>query len=436
MARKNIFVLGLTEVQRRELETVQEADDYAFHNLLDYERLVATAEIDFSELLDAARAELAAFGGSVDAVISHWDFPASVLGPILAAEHGLPAPSLESMLKSEHKYWSRLEQRASIPECVPGFAAFDPFDDDALASIDLEFPFWVKPVKAHSSNLGFKVENKADFDAALTEIRANIEDIGDAFNEVLARVDLPPQMREWGGNTCLAEQFVQGIQAAPEGTMFQGRFNVHGAFDMHKDQDGTSFDRLDYPAASVPEHVQQRMAEHSERYLRQVGFDNGCFNAEFMWDPEADQLWLIEVNTRISQSHSELFVKVDGASNHEVAIDIALGREPRMPHRQGRFAVAAQCMLFHDEDAIVTRVPTDEDKQALREQFPETVLTTLVQPGDRLSELAGQDSYRYVVGKAYIGADSREELLARYAAIQAQMPFGFEPVQTVEETRP
>lgn len=431
MARKNIFVLGLTDVQRHELETVQGAEGFAFHDLLDYERLVATAEIDFNELLEAARAELAAFDGSVDAVIAHWDFPASMLAPILAAEHGLPAPSLESLVKTEHKYWSRLEQRASIPECVPRFAAFDPFDDAALAAIDLEFPFWVKPVKAHSSNLGFKVGDRADFDHAIAEIRANIEDIGDAFNEVLQRVDLPPEMQGWGGNTCLAEQFVQGIQAAPEGTMFQGRYNVHGAFDMHKDEHGTSFDRLDYPAASVPEGVQQRMAELAERYLRHVGFDNGCFNAEFMWDQGADQLWLIEVNTRISQSHSELFVMVDGASNHEVAIDIALGREPRMPHRQGRYALAAQCMLFHDEDAIVTQVPTDQDKQALRERFPGTVLTTVVEPGDRLSELPAQDSYRYVVAKAYIGADSHEELLERYAAVQAQVPFGFDPIKEV-----
>jgi biotin carboxylase len=432
MARKNIFILGLTEVQRRELETVQGAEDYAFHDLLDYERLVATAEIDFNELLAAARAELTAFEGSVDAVIAHWDFPASMMAPILAAEHGLPAPSLESLLKSEHKYWSRLEQQASIPECVPGFAAFDPFDDDALDTIDLEFPFWVKPVKAHSSNLGFKVEDRADFDHAIAEIRANIEDIGDAFNQVLERVELPPQMRQWDGNTCLAEQFVQGIQAAPEGTLFQGRFNVHGAFDMHKDEHGTSFDRLDYPASTVPESVQQRMAELAERYLRHVGFDNGCFNAEFMWDRDAEQLWLIEVNTRISQSHSELFVMVDGASNHEVAIDIALGREPRMPHREGRFALAAQCMIFHDEDAVVTRVPTDQEKEAIREQFPGTVLTSVVKPGDRLSELPAQDSYRYAVAKAYIGADSRAELIERHAALQAKMPFGFAPIEGSE----
>ena len=425
LAEKNIHVLGMTEVQRHELETVTGAERFAFHNVLDYERLVETAEIDFEELLADARKELDAFDGTVDAIIAHWDFPVSVMVPILAAERGLPAPSLESVLKCEHKYWSRLEQRASIPECVPGFAAFDPFDDDALSTIDLEFPFWVKPVKAHSSNLGFKVEDEAGFHEAIAEVREHIEEIGDAFDAALSLVDLPPEMQRWGGNTCLAEQFVQGTQAAPEGTSFRGTVRIHGVLDMHKDADGTSFDRLDYPASSVPESVQQRMIEATERYIQHVGFDNGCFNSEFMWDEEQDQLWMIEVNTRISQSHSDLFAKVDGASNHEVAIDIALGQEPRMPHRKGDFAVAAQCMVFHDGDAVVTRVPSEEDIAALAERHPGTVLTLQLQEGDRLSELAGQDSYRYVVAKFYLGAENHEELGRLHAQIARELPFEF-----------
>ncbi|WP_010549396.1 ATP-grasp domain-containing protein [Brachybacterium paraconglomeratum] len=427
MNTKNIFVLGLTDVQRRELETVRNAEDLAFHGVLDYETLVNTTDLDFDQLLHDARAELDAFDGSIDAIIAHWDFPVSVLATVLAAENGLPAPSLESLLKSEHKYWSRLEQQRCIPECVPGVAAFDPFDDDALATIGLDFPFWVKPVKAHSSALGFKVEDEAQFAAALEEIREHIGEIGDAFNQVLRRVALPAELEGAGGNSCLAEQFVEGTQVAPEGTMFRGEYHVHGVFDMHKDEAGTSFSRLDYPASSVPEPVQQRMIDLTERYLRQVGYDDGCFNSEFMWDREQDQLWLIEVNTRISQSHSDLFAKVDGSSNHEVAIDIALGEKPRMPHREGEFATAAQCMLFHDEDAVVTRVPSAEDKAELARRWPGTLLTLQVAEGDRLSELPGQDSYRFILGKLYIGADSTEQLVERYREIAAEIPFEFAP---------
>ena len=431
---KNVFVPGLTDLQREELETVRGAESYAFHGLLDYDRLIGDQEPDFELLLEACRKELDAFEGSVDALIAHWDFPTSLLVPILAHERGIPAPSLESLVKCEHKYWSRLEQRASVPECVPAFSAFDPFAEDPLAQVDLDFPFWVKPVKAHSSNLGFEIHDEHQFREAVEQIRAEIGGIGDAFQQVLDRVDLPPEVRDTDGNTCLAEQLISGTQAAPEGTMFQGRFHVHGVFDMRKDEAGTSFERLDYPAASVPEEVQQRMVDVSERYLRHVGFDDGCFNAEFMWDEDADRLWLVEVNTRISQSHSDLFAKVDGASNHEVALDIALGRAPSMPHREGPFAVAAQCMIFHDEDAVVTRVPDRDDLAALAERFPGTQVTVQVRPGDRLSQTPHQASYRYVVAKAYVGAAGREELADKHRLIAEALPFEYRPVD--EEDTP
>lgn len=433
MPMKNIFVLGLTDFQREELETVRGAENYRFHGVLDYETLINTTEFDFETLLRDARLELDAFDGSIDAIIAHWDFPVSILTAMLAAEYELPTPSLTSLLKTEHKYWSRLEQRKSIPECVPGFASFDPFDDDALATIDLDFPFWVKPVKAHSSNLGFKIEGKADFDEAIIEIREHIEEIGDAFNEALGHVELPPELSGADGNTCLAEQFVQGTQAAPEGTMFRGKFHVHGVFDMHKDAAGTSFARLDYPASSVPEHVQQRMIDLTERYLRQVGYDDGCFNSEFMWDEAADQLWMIEVNTRISQSHSDLFAKVDGVSTHEVAIDVSLGLPPKMPHREGQFAIAGQCMIFHDDDAVVTRVPTAADTADIERRYPGTVLVLEVKEGDLLSEVPGQDSYRFAVGKLYIGADSSEQLQEKYSAITAELPFEIRAPEDAEQ---
>ncbi|WP_228798297.1 ATP-grasp domain-containing protein [Nocardia cyriacigeorgica] len=172
----------------------------------------------------------------------------------------------------------------------PLFAAFDPFDPDALASIDLPFPFWVKPIKAHSSQLGFEIADAEQFAAAVAEIQDAIGRIADPFDQALARVDVPEEVRVAGGRTCLAEQIVGGIQAAPEGSMFQGEYAVHGVFDMRKDAAGHSFVHLDYPARTVPSEVQQQMIDVTERYLRHIGFDNGCFNSEFMWEADTGQL--------------------------------------------------------------------------------------------------------------------------------------------------
>ncbi|MFC9876262.1 ATP-grasp domain-containing protein [Nocardia salmonicida] len=398
------------------------------HGLLDYETLVKAEEFDFEELLDRARTELRDFEGEVDAIIAHWDFPTSVIVPILAQEWGLPSPSLESVLRSEHKLWSRVLQRESVPECVPEFSAFDPFDPDALDEIDIAFPFFVKPVKSHSSQLGFAVHDPQEFAAATATIRAEIGRIADPFDQALAHVTVPEEIKVAGGRTCLAEQIVTGTQAAPEGSMLHGEYRVHGVFDMRKDAAGHSFTHLDYPARTVPESVQQRMIEVTERYLRHVGYDNGCFNSEFMWDEDTDKLWLIEINTRISQSHSDLFAKVDGTSNHTVAINVALGRQSEMPHRKGDFAVAAQCMIPRYEEGVVARVPDEEQIAALLRRFPGTVVRIEVAPGQRLSELTNQDPHRYQLATLYIGAADHDELEQRYQECLEALPFHFEEV--------
>src|SRR5690554_5883821 len=205
---KNIFIVGLEESQRQELATVRHVDQYAFHRLLDYNTVVRPRERSFHKILDLARRELDAFPGSVDAIVAQWDFPTSLMVPILCHERGLPSPSLESVLKCEHKYWSRLEQRQFIPEYVPEFAIFDPFDDAARDQIPLDFPFWIKPVKSFASQLGFMIRDMDAFRAAQARIRANIDRTAFAFDEVLAMTDLPDEIARTRGSTCIAEEIM------------------------------------------------------------------------------------------------------------------------------------------------------------------------------------------------------------------------------------
>lgn len=207
--------------------------------------------------------------------------------------------------------------------------------------------------------------------------------------------------------------------------MFEGTVRIHGVLDMPRDDSGTSIERLDYPA-SVPDHVQERVRRFTTMFLERVGFDNGCFNSEFMWNPRSDELRMIEVNTRISQSHSELFIKVDGVSNHEVALDVALGSQPSMPAGEGPDAVAAQCKVFHDQDAVVMRVPTSSEVSALQKKFDGLLYTPKVAVGDVLSELSSQDSYRYAIAEFYIGADSHQRLDELHREIADELIFEFD----------
>lgn len=425
--KRNIFIPALEEQQRIELQTTRNAHERAFHGLLDVDTLVESEDFSFDELLEHIRRELQKFSGSVDAIVAQWDFPTSVLVPILCREYGIPSPSLESVFKCEHKYWSRVEQQKVIPDLIPRFASVDPFAENPLEQVDLDYPFWLKPVKAFSSQLGFRVDNAEQFHAAIEATRARIHHLGDPFDEALAHVDLPPEIRRAGGNTCIAEEIVAGIEGAPEGSIYRGEFRVHGVIDLPIDRQDDLYDRMEYPS-SLPDAVQQRMIDASERFLRHIGYDNGCFNVEFMWDEKADRLRLIEVNTRISQSHSEAFVMVDGMSNHEIAIDVALGIQPSIPYREGRFAVAAKCIIPHFEDGIVTRVPSQQELDALVQRFPGTLVRLDVAPGSRLSELPNQDSFSYHIGTVCLGGETHRQVRERYLACLEALHFEFDPV--------
>jgi len=412
-ADKNIFILGLNDFNLAKLRALEGAKHYAYHGLLSPEEILESDTYPIREMIERASGQMHDFGGSVDAIIGYMDFPVSTMLPILRREFSLPGPSLETLLKCEHKYWSRIEQRRSVPEVAPGFHAFDPFDAESIRGIELSYPFWIKPIKSAGSWLGFRIGDDNELHRAVDIIRGNIGRFGDPFNHILAQAQLPAEVAGVGGNWCIAEQIIGGRQATVEGYVLNGGVQSHGIVDSIRYHGTSSFLRYQYPSR-LPEPVQHRMLEVVERFLTAIGYDNSAFNIELFWDEDTDRLWLLEVNTRIAQHHSDLFEKVDGVSNHQVAVDVALGQEPRMARGEGPFDCAAACWLRHWRDGVVRRVPAREEIVAIERGLPGTVVELEVRPGTRLSDVVDQDSYSYVLALIYVGGKDEADLETRY----------------------
>jgi biotin carboxylase len=429
---KNIFVVGLDPFNLALLEGLAGAGRYRFHELLSYHEAVRprSGHIELGALLDLAENRLAAFSGSVDGIIGYWDFPTSVITPILRRRHGLPGPSLEAVAACEHKFWSRVEQQRAIPEFLPRFCAVDPFADDPLSQIDLAFPFWIKPIKAHSSYLGFKIRNAAEFRACLPEIRANIGLFGAPFDAFLAMVEMPAEIAGIGGHHCIAEEIISaGRQCTLEGYAYKGEVTVYGVVDsIRSGKHQSCFARYQYPSG-LPRRVQDRMIDATRRFLPRIGYDNAPFNVEYYWNSQTDEIRILEVNTRISKSHSPLFMMVDGEPHQKVAIELALGQRPDFPHRQGHHRVAAKFMLRVFEDGLVEQVPHDEDIRQLKQRFPDALMRVLTEEGTRLAHMPYQDSYSFEIAEIFLGAGSQRELLANYRTALEMLPFRLAPLE-------
>ena len=409
---------------------LRESARYDVHPLLDPDDLVKADGYDYDALARQADEQLQAFDGVVDAVVTWWDFPSSGLVPLVGELWDTYGPSLESVLRLEHKYWSRLIQRAVAAEHVPAFAVFEPDDEEALETIQdqgVEFPFWVKPVKSVASFLGFKIENEDDLREAQQAIDADIDQYGEPFQQALDHLDLPPDIAKIGGRACIAEGLIGGLQCTLEGYVSFGEVVVYGVVDSIREDNGSTFRAYQYPS-QLPTPVQRRMAHIAEDVIVQSELDHACFNMEFYYDRDAGQIWVLEVNTRPSLSHCDLFAKVDGASHQRALLDVALGREPRMPHRLGDHAVAAKYFLraFVD-DGVVRSAPGEEQIAEVQRRFPGTRVQIDVAEGDRLSEaLSVQESYSFELGRVWFGADDHDDLETRFQEIEQILAFEIE----------
>lgn len=354
----------------------------------------------------------------LSAVTSGVAYPGMTAAAVVARRLGLRGPSVRSVLLCEHKYYSRLAQRAHVPRATPDFGLIDP--KNPRAPEGMNFPLFVKPVKSSFSMNARLVRG----DEELRELVASgpmpeaylkpFDELLGAYTEFAA-----------GGSNFIAESPLEGAQVSLEGYARGGRVRTLGVIDSIMYPGTISFRRFQYPS-SLPAEVQRRMSRAAETFIRGIGYDDALFNVEFIYNAGRDALHVVEVNPKIASQFTDLFEKVDGASSYRTLLQVALGEEPGFEKGRGPFRVAASCVLRRFEDATVLRVPSSAEIAALRSKLPGARVEVTAQEGRLLSDVM-QDgkSFRYCV--VNLGADSPEELEAKLELCEAALDFRFAP---------
>jgi hypothetical protein len=420
---RHVFVLGLDEANLPTLNAVPGAESLRYHPLLSIDELQG-GEVSVPALIDKARAVLDAFDGTIDAIVGYWDFPVSTLVPILAERYGTRSTSLESVVKCEHKYWSRLEQR-KVTDRHPRFGRVDLDTDDPRPPENVRFPMWVKPALSYSSELAFGVKDMDEFQDAVRQIREGISRVGRPFEYILDRIELPPEMAGVGAQVCLAEEAMTGLQVAVEGYVHQGEVTVYGVLDSINYPDTSSFQRHQYPS-TLPPSVIAQLHDVTERVMREIGFGPATFSVEYFFDPKTQEISLLEINPRHSQSHAELFQYVDGVPNHHSMIRLALGEDPRMPRRKGLYAMAAKWYYRWFTDGVVRGVPSPDDLARIEREADGVRVDVTTEEGQLLSDLAQQDSYSYELAHVFTGGSDEADLRKKYDHCVAALGLTFD----------
>ncbi len=418
----NVFAVGLDSFNLKLLKRVRDPERYTFHGLLDYDQVVSARRFDMEALLDEARQQLDTFDGPIDAIVGYWDFPTVAMMAVLRQEYGLRGPSLESVLRCDHKFWSRSIQREVIPQMIPEFAAVDPSEDrcGGYPETPLDFPFWMKPVKAHSSILGFKIDDRQQFEDAIDETRRGIRRFAEPFNVLLSYADLPPEIDEIGGGACIAEGMIsKGKQCTLEGYVYEGDVVIYGIVDSLRGPNGSSFHAYRYPS-QLSESIRDEMCAAATSVIERVELDDSPFNIEFYHHEQDDSIHLLEINARISKSHSPLFNKVEGVPHKEVMLDVALGKRPDYPTRSGEYRFAAKFMprIYDPDDSdVIQSIPSERELRAVEEAVGGVEIQMLIEEGTPFGESNHRDSYSVEIANIFVGASSADQLHQKYRSV-------------------
>ncbi|MFC6655264.1 acetyl-CoA carboxylase biotin carboxylase subunit family protein [Roseibium salinum] len=386
---------------------------------------------EFDVLYNRARETIDDLDQAPDAIVGHLDFPVTALVSLLCRHYGLPGASPEAVARCEHKFWMRKLQREVMPETTPKVRALNPFSTEAQQAPPLPYTFWLKPVKAHSSKLGFKIRELFEYERALHACRQAIHFYGEPFNTFLGHLSKDAKIpKEANGNHAIAEELISEERLFTiEGFVHQGETVVYGAIEtLRTGQHMSSLSSYHYPA-ELPDDVIEDARVIVDKVLKRIGFDSDVFNAELFLDPISNTLRLLEINPRISKSHSPLFHMVDGASNHRQAIQAALGERPKLPEGKGKDEMAAKFMVrSHEADGIVRRVPSDTEVNELRKLLPDLMVQVLIKEGARLSDLSDQDSYSYELMDIFLGGNNTEMIRDAYERCRDSLGFLIQPM--------
>ncbi len=357
-------------------------------------------------------------GAFADAVVSDRPPVQGVLGSgdatghlatVIADRLGLPGAGAEAFLRCHDKLTCRRIQAETVPEATPRFAEIDP--DNPPDEPPLPYPFFVKPVSAHLSQLAYTVRDDRELAAVLAEARDRLEAIT-AYDTALTGRSF---------RRLIAEELLSGTLVTFEGYMHHGQMTPIGITDAVMHPNGISFLRFEYPTA-LPSAAAERIEAIAARLMPALGFDNSVFNIEFFVADDGD-VRIVEVNGRMASQFAPLVKAVHGVSTYELQLALVTGGTPELPPARTDL-VASSFLMRTYEDAVVRSVP---DPSAVTRRFGHAHVEILVRPGQRLSE-NDDDTASHRLAVVALAAADREAVQRRYEEAVELLEFELEPV--------
>ncbi|MCF2436211.1 hypothetical protein LV779_24980 [Streptomyces thinghirensis] len=200
--------------------------------------------------------------------------------------------------------------------------------------------------------------------------------------------------------------------------MHEGEVTVYGTLDSIDYPTRRASCVTQYPSM-LPPQVVARLHEVTERVMRRIGFDSATFSVEYFYDPGSQDISLLEINPRHSQSHAELFQYVDGVPNHHAMVALALGDDSAHAPPAGAVRDGGQGYYRWFTDGVVRRVPSPRTSPASRARYRAYGSRSCPSQASGFPTFPQQDSYSYELAHIFTGGDDEQDLAQEVRPVQS-----------------
>ncbi len=361
---------------------------------------------------------------SIDGVVGTTD-DSSLIAAIIGAQLKLNTPSITGVLNCQQKYWSRQIQKEVVPGSTPRFAVVD------SSSVPFGLPLFVKPIKSRLSYFSYQVNTTEDFSRVVTlwrRSRTVNQKANQTFIQLFNSLNATLRRNTTFQNKLLAEAYInEQDQITVDGYVCKGRVYLFGMTRSDFISGTISFDAFHFPYGRRNSPLYLKITRIVERLIAGVGLDQTLFNIELQCNPNTMDVWIIEINSRMSQQFMHLIESVTGYHPFHAALDIAVGKRPivRRTGKKRRVRCSSCFILRRNNDALVRRVPTSEEIRLIGERFPTTKINIFVKTRERLSHHVG-DAFTHRYGEVKVSGDSVRQTRSIYRRIRRHLDPLFE----------
>lgn len=418
---KRILVLFPKDWDRLELDAPHYRERYRFYfEGFDLFRFPANARLltfNAFRFIDRLVDKYRRIG--IDGVISNNEYFGALMAAVIARRLGLPGTDPRAVIVAQHKYCSRMLQRQVAPEATPAFSVFD-YDIRDPAQLGLDFPCFIKPLKATFSVLARRVDDFGELRRHLgfrVFEKLIIQRLLKPFN------DLMPVYMPFAMSVCnmIAEEVIEGEQVNIDGYVDGGKVTFLGMVDEIMYPGTHAFMRFEYPSR-LAQGVRNRMAALTGRLLRAMNYDHGFFNVEMYYRPAYDDIKIIEINPRMASQLANLYRRVDGHDPYDMLLALSVGERPRIARGAGEFKTAGSFVFRRFDGRAAKPAPSAAQLDAIRRHYPDARLMLYLKRGVSLArEMKWLGSHRYAV--LNLGGASRQDLHDRYNDIRRRLAF-------------